>query len=69
MVRVPDQLDQRIKRVFLSNKGKELMESTMPIMEQTRNEVREGIPDEEIDLFKTVLIKIYKNLTANKNSN
>jgi len=31
--------------------------------------VREGIPDEEIDLFKTVLIKIYKNLTANKNSN
>jgi hypothetical protein len=45
------------------------MESTMPIMEQTRNEVREGIPDEEIDLFKTVLIKIYKNLTANKNSN
>ena len=69
MVRVPDQLDQRIKRVFLSNKGKELMESTMPIMEQTRNEVREGIPDEEIDLFKTVLIKIYKNLTTNKNSN
>ena len=43
MVRVPNQLDQRIKRVFLSNKGKELMESTMPIMEQTRNEVREGI--------------------------
>ncbi|MDA9946440.1 MarR family transcriptional regulator [Candidatus Marinimicrobia bacterium] len=69
MVRVPDQIDQRIKRVFLSNKGKEMMKSAMPIITQTRNEVSKGITDKEIDLFKTVLIKIYKNLTANKNSN
>lgn len=69
MVRVPDQIDQRIKRVFLSNKGKELMKSAVPVMEQTRNEVRGGISDEEIDLFKAVLTKIYKNLTTNKNSN
>ena len=69
MVRVPDQIDQRIKRVFLSNKGKEMMKSVMPIITQTRNEVSKGITDKEIDLFKTVLIKIYKNLTANKNSN
>ena len=69
MVRVPDQIDQRIKRVFLSNKGKEMMKSVMPIITQTRNEVSKGITDKEIDLFKTVLTKIYKNLTANKNSN
>ena len=69
MVRVPDQIDQRIKRVFLSNKGKEMMKSAMPIITQTRNEVSKGITDKEIDLFKTVLIKIYKNLTVNKNSN
>ena len=64
MVRVPDQLDQRIKRVFLSNKGKEMMKSSLPIMEQTSNEVRKGITDQEINLFKTVLNKIYKNITA-----
>ena len=63
MVRYPDQIDQRIKRVILSNKGKELMEKSMPIMEQTRNEVRKGISDQEISLFKTVLRKIYTNLT------
>ena len=28
LVRVPDQLDQRIKRVVLSNKGKEMMENS-----------------------------------------
>ena len=64
MVRVPDQLDQRIKRVFLSNKGKEMMKSALPVMEQTSNEVRKGITDEEINLFKDVLNKIYKNITA-----
>ena len=64
MVRVPDQLDQRIKRVFLSNKGKEMMKSTLPVMKQTSNEVRRGITDLEINLFKEVLNKIYKNITA-----
>ena len=63
MVRYPDQIDQRIKRVILSNKGKELMKNAMPIMEQTRNEVRKGISDQEIGLFKTVFSKIYNNLT------
>lgn len=63
MVRYPDQLDQRIKRVILSNKGKELMKKALPIMEQTRNEVRKGISDQEIGSFKTVLSKIYNNLT------
>ena len=62
LVRVPDQLDQRIKRVVLSNKGKEMMENSMVVMEQTRNEVRMGISDKEIDLFKIVLSKIYNNL-------
>jgi|TARA_B110000914_G_scaffold64320_1_gene56144 DNA-binding MarR family transcriptional regulator len=62
LVRVPDQLDQRIKRVVLSNKGKEMMENSMVVMEQTRNEVRKGISDQEIDLFKIVLSKIYNNL-------
>ena len=62
LVRVPDQLDQRVKRVVLSNKGKEMMENSMVVMEQTRNEVRKGISDQEIDLFKIVLSKIYNNL-------
>ena len=40
------------------------MKSALPVMEQTSNEVRKGITDEEINLFKDVLNKIYKNITA-----
>jgi MarR family transcriptional regulator for hemolysin len=62
VVRVPDQLDQRIKRVILTPQGKELFKHTAPIMEKTRKEVKQDIPDNEIESFKNVLIKINKNL-------
>jgi len=65
VVRVPDQLDHRIKRIVLSNKGKELFHNVLPVMEQTRDELRSGVSDEEIDSLKAVLTKIYRNLNSN----
>ena len=62
VVRFPDQIDQRIKRVVLSNKGKKLMNDVMPVIEQTHNDVRIGISDKEIEALKTILNKIYNNL-------
>ena len=64
-MRVPDQLDHRIKRIVLSNKGKELFHNVLPVMEQTRDELRSGVSDEEIDSLKAVLTKIYRNLYSN----
>ena len=63
VVRVTDQLDHRVKRVALSNKGKELFLSALPVMAKTRNEVRNGISDNEIESLKDILNKIYKNLS------
>ena len=34
-------------------------------MEQTRDELRSGVSDEEIDSLKAVLTKIYRNLNSN----
>ena len=65
VVRVPDQLDHRIKRIVLSNKGKELFHNVLPVMKQTRDELRSGVSDEEIDSLKAVLTKIYRNLNSN----
>jgi len=65
VVRVTDQLDHRVKRVVLSNKGKELFLSALPVMAQTRDELRNGISDNEIESLKIILNKIYKNLNAN----
>jgi len=62
VVRFPDQIDQRVKRVVLSNKGKKLMNDVMPVIEQTHNDVRIGISDKEIEALKTILNKIYNNL-------
>ncbi len=62
VVRVNDQLDQRIKRVVLTHEGKQLFNHVLPIMEKTREEVRQGISDSEIDSFKRVLVQINKNM-------
>ena len=54
VVRVPDQIDHRIKRVILTNAGKQLFFDVLPIMEKTREEVKKGISEKDIDTFKTV---------------
>ena len=62
VVRVTDQLDHRVKRVVLSQKGRQLFLSALPVMAQTRDELRSGISDKEIEALKTILNKIYNNL-------
>tara|TARA_Y100001970_G_C14230849_1_gene858531 strand:- start:956 stop:1405 length:450 start_codon:yes stop_codon:yes gene_type:complete len=64
VVRVPDQLDHRVKRVVLSNKGKELFLQAIPIMKLTRDELREGITEQDIESLRSVLTKIYNNLIS-----
>ena len=66
VVRIEDQIDHRIKRVVLTNAGKQLFLDVLPIMEKTREEVRENIPDKDIDTFKSVLSKILENLNDTK---
>ena len=65
VVRVSDQLDHRVKRVVLSNKGKELFLQAIPIMELTRDQLREGITEQDIESLRSVLTKIYNNLVSN----
>ena len=66
VVRVEDQIDHRIKRVVLTNAGKQLFFDVLPIMEKTREEVRKNISNKDIETFKVVLSKILENLTDAK---
>ena len=66
VVRVEDQIDHRIKRVILTNAGKQLFFDVLPIMEKTREEVRRNIPDQDIEIFKSVLSRIILNLEDEK---
>jgi len=62
VVRIPDQIDHRIKRVVLTNAGKQLFYDVLPIMEKTREEVRGQISEKDLEVFKEVLSKIIQNL-------
>ena len=61
-MRVPDQLDQRMKRVVLTAHGKQLFFDVLPVMRKTREEVEKNIPKKDINTFKNVLIHITSNL-------
>ena len=66
VVRVEDQIDHRIKRVILTNAGKQLFFDVLPIMEKTREQVRKDISDQDIETFKKVLSSIIVNLEDEK---
>ena len=66
VVIVEDQIDHRIKRVILTNAGKQLFFDVLPIMEKTREEVRKDISDQDIETFKKVLSSIIVNLEDEK---
>ena len=62
VVRVPDQIDHRVRRVVLTAAGKKLLVDAIPIMNKTRDEVAMGIHESDIEIFKNVLSKIISNL-------
>ncbi|MBM3442224.1 MAG: MarR family transcriptional regulator [Bacteroidetes bacterium] len=61
--RVPSKDDRRMKRIFLTTAGAGLRDSTMDLANKTLNEALEGVPAKEIELCKSVLQRVYDNLT------
>ena len=66
VTKIIDTLEKKnlVVRVFLSNKGKELFLQAIPIMELTRDQLREGITEQDIESVRSVLTKIYNNLVS-----
>ncbi|MEL6864404.1 MAG: MarR family transcriptional regulator [Bacteroidota bacterium] len=62
VVRIPDQKDKRLKRIYLTHKGKELQATLLPLAYETNLEAVEGISEAELDICKKVLRKMYQNL-------
>ncbi|HLL44154.1 MAG TPA: MarR family transcriptional regulator [Segetibacter sp.] len=61
--RVSSKEDRRINLVFLSKAAKKLEEQTLSLANQTLNEALEAVSKEEIEVCRTVLQKVYDNLT------
>lgn len=64
LVRTPDPKDKRIKRIFLTHKGRELKEKLLPMAYSAMENAVEDIDREEIEVCKNVLKKMYQNLNT-----
>jgi DNA-binding MarR family transcriptional regulator len=60
--RVPSKEDRRINMIYLTDAAKKLQEQSMDLANQTLNEALEGVTNEEIEICKAVLQRVYDNL-------
>ncbi len=65
LVRVTDLIDKRSKLIYLTNSGKELKNKLTPLVIELNHQASEGISSEELELLKTLMMKIYNNLNEN----
>lgn len=63
VLRVPDQLDRRNKRVYLTQKGKDIKEQLLGPALKTTQLATKNISAEELEICNRVLSKIYDNLS------
>lgn len=62
VVRVPDRQDRRHKRVYLTQKGKEMVTHMQQLAMRQMEEAKEGINPDELIVAKKVLLQVYENL-------
>lgn len=68
VARIPDTMDKRVNRIFLTKNGKKIFESTFPIMEEVKKDLEAGLTDKEIKALINILKKVQDNITTIKDS-
>ncbi|MEL6695593.1 MAG: MarR family winged helix-turn-helix transcriptional regulator [Bacteroidota bacterium] len=62
VVRVSDQQDRRLKRIFLTHKGKNTRTDMEPFMQEVIKEATDGVPPKDLETCKQVLAHVFDNL-------
>ncbi|MCY7423165.1 MAG: MarR family transcriptional regulator [Chitinophagaceae bacterium] len=60
--RVASKQDRRINLIYLTEAAADLQDTTMDMANQTLNEALAGVNEADIELCKSVLVKVYENL-------
>lgn len=60
--RVASKQDRRINLIYLTEAASALQVTTMDMANQTLNEALAGVEEADIELCKSVLVKVYENL-------
>jgi len=64
IVRVPDRVDRRQKRVHLTNRGREMEGALIPLGIENALTAQSDIPPGHLDICRDGLKKVYHNLTT-----
>ncbi len=64
--RVADEKDRRQKRIFLTKKSSEQINTLLPVAKKAQLKVQQGIEPEKLDIFKSVLRQIFKNANGSE---
>jgi DNA-binding MarR family transcriptional regulator len=62
VVRVTDRVDKRNKRIYLTYEGKKMKHQLVPHAESVVHEAGKGISEEELNICRKVLVRVYNNL-------
>jgi DNA-binding MarR family transcriptional regulator len=62
--RVAHDKDRRINKIFLTKAAQALEEQTMVLAEETLNEALAGVSQQEVEMCKEVLQRVYDNLSG-----
>jgi DNA-binding MarR family transcriptional regulator len=60
--REPVEEDKRLKRIVLTEKSRQINEAIAKDIKVTENKLREGIPDEDIEVFIRTIKKMISNI-------
>lgn len=62
IVRRTDDIDRRVKRIFLSPQGNQLIKEMRPFSDEMSARILEGLSDEERDALVDLLTRVKRNL-------
>lgn len=63
LIRIKDTIDTRLNRIHLTNEGKKLFNKIKPLMLETREYIKEGMNDDDIQTTRAVLIHTIERIT------
>ena len=62
VVRIPDQADKRVKRVYLTKHGRKRLEDMRPVIFEAAKEIQKGLSKTEIKTLISILKKVQGNI-------
>lgn len=68
VTRIQDPSDKRINRIFLTKRGKQIYQKTLPTIRSAFHEMQSGISRDEIDTVNSILDRILDNIRQQEQS-